>query len=91
MKFEHAELFYKCIEKWGIEPQLRMAFEEMAELTIEICKHSRGSQNRYEVLDEITDVSIMLDQLKVLFGFSENEIAEQLDFKINRLKERLEK
>ena len=41
------------------------------------------------VAEEIADVKIMLEQMEIIFGCSE-EINNQTEFKIKRLKERLE-
>jgi hypothetical protein len=82
-------VLYKALEKWGINAQVMMLIEEMSELTKEICKNFRGRDNRTEMLDEICDVSIMLEQAKIVFNFSDEEIEEHVDFKINRIQERL--
>jgi NTP pyrophosphatase (non-canonical NTP hydrolase) len=85
------EILYKALEKWGITMQIMMLVEEMAELTKEICKNFRGENNRLEMLDEICDVSIMLEQTKIVFNFSDKEIEEHINFKLSRINERLNK
>ena len=47
----------------GPDAQTLMAFEEMAELQKELCKHARGKHNRSAVAEEIADVQIMLEQM----------------------------
>lgn len=79
----------KAISTYGKESQLDMCIEEMSELTKEICKHKRGAYNNEEIIEEIADVYIMLEQMKMIFGISEQQINEQIDFKVARLEGRL--
>ncbi|MEM5769981.1 MAG: hypothetical protein AAGU32_17105 [Bacillota bacterium] len=58
--------YTRALSKWGAEPQTRMVYEEMAELQKELCKHSRGADNRAAIAEEIADVLIMLEQMMVL-------------------------
>ena len=44
-----------------------MAMEEMSELTKELSKNLRGADNAKALAEEIADVEIMLEQLKVIF------------------------
>ena len=47
-----------------------------------------GFQKRREnIKEEIADVQIMLDQMRIVFG----DTSEQEEFKVNRLRERLER
>jgi hypothetical protein len=79
-----------------------MCIEEMSELTKELCKIKRaGTKKDYivdvlrqvnlireNVIEEMADVEITLAQQKIIFG-CEEEVKKQIDFKLNRLKERL--
>jgi len=62
------ELYEKALEKWGADSQVDMLIEEMAELT-QVLLHIRR-ENRdvtvEELSDEIADVEIMLEQVKVI-------------------------
>ena len=78
-----------AIVKYGIEAQVLMAFEEMAELQKELCKNHRGKDNADAIADEIADVEIMLDQLKMIFGV-EDSVKRHRTYKIVRLAKRLE-
>ena len=60
------ELLKTALSTYGAEAQTKMVFEEFAELQKELCKHSRGKQNREEIAEEIADVRIMLDQMAIL-------------------------
>lgn len=77
-----------AIGKWGSRLQLIVAVEEMSELTKEICKFNRGKADISAIAEEIADVSIMLEQLKIIFGFAD-KVEEYIDYKIKRLSERI--
>lgn len=81
-------------EKYGYEPQSRQCIEEMAELIQAINKLYRkrnfggNSQEVAEahagVLEEISDVLIMIWQLKVLLGIEEGELQEKINERVVR-------
>lgn len=84
----------KAIETYGEESQVDMAIEEMSELTKALLKYRRASKNQtdigiaqahFDIQEEMADVEIMLDQLKILFG----ETTCERKRKLERLKERL--
>lgn len=82
----------KAVETYGTESQVDMAIEEMSELTKALLKYRRASktnigiaQAHFDIQEEMADVEIMLDQLKILFG---DPICERKK-KLERLKERL--
>ena len=60
------ELYDKAMELWGEEFQVNMLIEEMAELTHAIMKTRRHpvATWTYRVLEELADVSIMMDQME---------------------------
>ena len=82
------EIQTNLVDKYGEEAQTRMAIEEMSELTKEICKHFRGNDNLEHIAEEIADVEIMLDQLKMMFGLEEKTKAYR-KYKIKRMVENL--
>lgn len=59
-------IFSAAIKTWGAEVQTLIVMEEMAELQKELCKHSRGADNRTAIAEEIADVQIMLEQMMIL-------------------------
>lgn len=81
--------FEKAIETYGADLQKQVAIEEMAELTKEICKDFRGKGNREHILEEIVDVSIMLEQLQIMYDISTSEMLRAVESKVKRLEERL--
>lgn len=84
--------FYKeVIDTYGVENQIMMLFEEMAELQKEICKNFRGRENRDHIIEEMADVFIMMNQLQIIFDVKDKELADVTEYKVYRLKKRLEK
>lgn len=87
------EILQKAIKKYGVNNQCDVCIEEMSELTKELLKLRRestqaGFQKRREnIREETADVQIMIDQMKMIFG----DTTEQENFKIERLRERLER
>lgn len=82
----YKDTFNTAICKWGEEMQLTVAIEEMSELTKEICKHFRGQDNFDAISEEMADVYIMLEQMKMIFG-NEEDVARWMHTKAARLRE----
>nr|DAW46883.1 MAG TPA: nucleoside triphosphate pyrophosphohydrolase [Caudoviricetes sp.] len=85
------EIYKQAIETYGVRAQKLMAIEEMSELMKEICKDFRGKLNREHLIEEMADVTIMLDQMLLIYEISGEEILSMCGRKMKRLKERLEK
>lgn len=89
----------KAISTYGADLQVLVAIEEMAELQQAIVKLKRAKAKdtttaEYKKLvlhiaEEIADVKIMLEQLELIFG-CDREVACYMEYKIKRLKKRLE-
>lgn len=60
-------VFERALEHYGADVQTTVLVEEMAELQKEICKYWRGRANYDHIAEEMADLSIMLDQMKLLF------------------------
>lgn len=77
-------------EHYGLRKQMRQTVEEMAELTQVICKAERYDLDtvRDHLVEEVADVSIMIDQLEYLLG--DSRIAQIKAEKIERQKRRIE-
>ena len=90
---ERRALLDRAITAYGAPAQMDMAVEEMAELTKALCKVKRVSCAAEakavleNVVEEMADVQIMLDQLRIIFGHS---TAEAEEYKLERLKKRLD-
>lgn len=64
------EIEKAAIEVFGKESQKDIFIEESAELTKELLKERRGEDNLMAILEEMADVEISLDQMK-LYGSCE--------------------
>ena len=73
---------------YGPDMQKIVAIEELSELQKELCKSLRCADNVGRIAEEIADVQIMLDQMVMLFGCSEETKKWRAD-KIERLKIRM--
>lgn len=78
------------IDTYGTQPQVDMALEETSELQKALLKHRRkpSDETRKDIIDEIADVQIMLEQLKIIYSCSK-EVDERVNYKINRQIERI--
>lgn len=76
--YEHA------INRYGVKLQLLVVIEEMSELTKEICKFFRGGDNLDKIAEETADVTIMLEQLRLIFGLND-KVCAAMDEKVERL------
>lgn len=84
---EKITLYKSVINKWGMDAQLFMVMEECGELLSVLSKAKRNRSSRAEIITELADVSIMIEQMAVLYG--ENDFAIEKERKLQRLKKRL--
>ena len=77
---ERRDIMLRAIHRYGEAAQIDMAVEEMAELTKALCKVKRATPGATttaaiaNVIEEIADVQIMLDQLRLIFARSTEEV-----------------
>lgn len=83
------QLYKKAIKYWGLEAQMFMMFEEMAELQKAITKIWRGQGTKEDMADELADVEVMMEQMVIAFGIDVELIQMRKIKKLNRLKELL--
>lgn len=83
------ETYKTAIDTYGKDKQLDVAIEEMSELTKAICKFKRGQDNHQQIVEEIADVEIMLEQLKMICDVRCSELEGVKYQKTERLAERL--
>lgn len=82
-------VYEKAIKAYGAESQTWKFLEEVAELQDAICKRCFLRDSVEHVAEEIADVTIMLEQLRIIFGVNDL-VCECMDRKVERLKEKLE-
>lgn len=83
------EIYKKALKIWGIETQIMMVVEECSELLFTISKWMRGKYKADKLVEEIADVEIMLEQLKIIAGISDTEVQSEKNKKIQRLEDKL--
>lgn len=78
------------IDTYGTKVQEDIAIEECSELIKAICKNRRNpsDETRKGIIDEIADVEIMLEQLKIIHSCSK-EVEERINYKIERQIDRI--
>lgn len=89
MPIKKEVILRQAIATYGTVLQKVVATEELSELTKEISKSIRGANNRKDMLEEIADVHICLDQLMMMYEISDEELEEEINFKLIRLNGRL--
>ena len=89
MSAEYKEVYKRALNIYGEKNQVVMVFEEMSELQKALTKHLRGISDKRAIADEIADVEIMLEQMKLLFNI-EVSVEERKQFKVERLMTRLD-
>ena len=91
-------IYKDAIDCWGVDLQIQMAIEEMAELTKALIKWVRLGNNpdihdkvirRNDIVNEIADVKIMMRQLEYMFG--RDDVDNKIIEKTNRLQNMIDK
>ncbi len=88
LPFGGREILDDALETWGVEAQKNMAIEEFAEAILALVRMSRGRTTQEEILGELADAFIMASQMAIFHG--ESLVQEKINFKMDRLKKRLE-
>ena len=86
------------VNHYGIKSQIPIWIEEMSELTKVLCKWTRkydkleGNINLQllsDMKEEITDVTICLDQLKYVIQYTEDDLMKEYKWKVDRQLKRI--
>ena len=92
MTQQEQSLYERNIKYHGIEQETTIAMEECSELIQAISKCKRyGCINKYRenLIEEMTDVLIMIDELKMIYQISDVDISDIRQYKMNRQSYRL--
>ena len=94
MVLDGESIMRQAIETYGVQAQCDVAIEEMAELTKAIMKlrrveddYGKTQATLDNLLEEIADVDIMIDQMKIMWG--PKQVEECRRKKLERLDRRL--
>lgn len=81
----------ELINNSTIEETLFIAVEELSELQKEITKLASGKGSIEKMIEEIADVCIIIDTLKYLYKFSDIDIQSEIETKMERNLDRIER
>lgn len=87
MTQQEKDLYERNIKYHGIEQETTIAMEECSELIQAISKCKRyGCINKYRenLIEEMTDVLIMIDELKMIYQISDVDISDIRQYKMDR-------
>lgn len=88
--YEQEHILRQNIQRNDTVEELVIIMEELAELSQQVSKKIRGEVDRMHLLEEIADVYICLEELKMLNGFTEKEIEIAKSVKLNRIRNKLD-
>ena len=83
----------KIVNHYGVKAQIPVWIEEMSELTKVLCKWARkydqleGDLNMQllnDMKEEITDVTVCIDQLRYIINYAEDELLDNYKSKVDR-------
>lgn len=81
-------IYARAIMQNGTLLQAVVALEELSEAQKEICKCLRGCGNVDHLAEEVADATIMLEQIRMIYGIGDS-VIRYMDAKVQRLEDRL--
>lgn len=85
----NADVYQRAVHTYGETSRLILTIEEMSEFTKELSKHIRGRNNMPAICEEMADVEIMLEQLKIVFN-NRAAVDYHKAHKLQRLADRMD-
>ena len=79
------DIYNLVLDKFGMKNQMVKCIEELSELQKELCKYFLGQGSIGNFIEEIADVEIMLEQMKLGLDIAPEDLDEAKDGKLNRL------
>lgn len=92
MKKINKDALEKAIKKYGVEKQLLVCMEEPAELIQAISKAERypeDSTRMQDLIEEMADVTICLEYLKLIYNIRQEELDEWINRKVKRISKKI--
>ena len=92
MKKTNKDALEKAIKKYGVEKQLLVCMEEPAELIQAISKVERypeDSTRMQDLIEEMADVTICLEYLKLIYNIRQEEIDGWINRKVKRISKKI--
>ena len=82
------KIMQRALDQWGLNAQVGQAVEECAELIVALQKYINRTplqENTDNILDEIADVEMMLAQMRLILGISDEALRNRIEYKFERL------
>ena len=87
---ERVRTYTNAFVAYGEERQIIKCLEELGELQQVICKVMYNEDTMEHMAEEIADVTIMLEQMRMIFCINDR-VCEYMDEKVKRIDDRLRK
>ena len=86
----HSKLYAEAVEVFGKDNQLIVTMGELAECSAEIAKRfiSNRDEDEPAMIDEMADVVIMMNQMKVIYG---EKLVQAVGKKLNKVEAHIKK
>lgn len=78
-------IYERALNTFGSESQINKAMEELAELIQALARGDRDN-----IVEEWVDVGIVLEQMRIYFKMTDDEIVKHKIYKLDRLKKRMD-
>jgi NTP pyrophosphatase (non-canonical NTP hydrolase) len=91
---DEVKIMQAALDQWGLNAQVGQTVEECAELIVALQKYvNRTPQPGIveNILDEIADVEMMLAQMRLVLGISDDALRQRIENKFERLNHYLAK
>lgn len=86
---ERKSTLNRSIKACNWKTKTTICMEELAELSQALSKQIRKCGDRYNLLEEMADVCICIEYMKMIFGIDETTLQKAIDVKIERERHRL--
>lgn len=83
------KIIQKIVNTYNPTLQQVIAMEELSELQKEISKCIRDKGNKVALIEEMADVLIMIEQLKLIHNITEDDLDKEICIKLARTNERI--
>ena len=75
----------KILNHYGRIQQMNKTLEDLAELQVAIAHEDK----KEKVLEELADVHVMAEQVRLMWSINEDELDRMIDYKVDRTLERI--
>lgn len=84
---ERQSVYRAALRAWGQDAQVNKFVEELGEFLVEFSRMRNGGDNKEAFAEELADLTIMLEQLRLIYDVND-EVCAYMDYKIRRLQSR---